>query len=183
MGLETIAIASLASAVIGGALSGVGSLASSHAQANAANYQAEVAKNNAKLAAWKAGQATKVGEQDLYNLGQQRRQRMGAIIAGEAAQGVDVNSGSALEVQQSEDILGQSEAQQLSERTGREVYGYRTQGVSYENEAQLEEYKSQQASEAGIFDVGTSLLGTASSVGGKYLDWQSVGGGSSASLY
>lgn len=61
---------------------------------------------------------------------------MGAIKAAEAAGNVDVNSGSAVDVQSSAAALGELNAITIRGNAAKEAYGYETQSTSFENQAQ-----------------------------------------------
>ena len=175
MGIETLAIASLAATAIGAGVSAVGSIKQGQAANQAAQYQSEVATQNAQYAAMKAQWTAEAGREQENEQGRKDRAVGGAIKAQQAASGVDVNTGSALDVQSSADQLGQLSRLNIRTNTARDVYGYRTQGANYAADAQALKAQRRNDLTAGWLGAAGSLLGGASSVGTRYADWQQQG--------
>ena len=166
--LETV---SLVAGLAGTAVSAYGAYQQGQAQSKAAAYQAQVAANNAKIAQEQANLATEKGEQEAMQQGLKNRAALGGIITSTAANGVDVSSGSALDVRKSADVLGLQDVQTKRENAAIEAYGFRSQGTSFTAQSQLDNAESQWAKSAGITGAVGSLLGGAGSVGSKYADW------------
>lgn len=163
----------VASAVVGAA----GSISSGMAAKNAADYQAQVASNNATVAAQNAEYALKAGSAQAENQSRKGAANLGRIKTAIAAGGVDVNSGSALDTQ-----VGQRETNQLDTETVMnnaqlQAYGYRTQQTNFEAESKLDTMKGEAAEKSAYLKAGGDLLSSASSIGGK---WTGSGGGSSS---
>jgi len=171
-----LAIGSLVAGIAGTAVSTMGAIKQGQAQSSAADYQSQVAKQNQRLATQKAQWAAAAGNADLEQQGLKQRAAMGAIRAGQAASGVDINTGSALDVQSSAAELGELNALTINSNTARQVYGYRVEGVNYGGEAQMLEAQSKQAAAGGYLSGFGSLLGGASAVGSQYVGWTGVGG-------
>lgn len=170
LGIE-MAFAPIISGVAGtvGALtSAFGALSTGAANANAANYQAQVATNNATIAGQNADYAIASGLQKSQTQSLRGAAQGGRIKASQAANGVDVNSGSALDVQ-----VGAAEASQLDTETVLNnaelaAYGYRSQQTGYEAEAELDKNKAKNDILGSELAAGGSLLGNASSIGFKF---------------
>lgn len=175
MGIETLAAISLGTAVAGGAVSAMGASKTAEANAQSANYQAAVARNNQILAGRYADLSTERGlvQSEFSNL--QTRQKLGTARAGFAAQGVDVNSGSPLAVRQSIAEVGELDAQIIRQKAAEEAFGYKVKGGDFAAEAELDKMKASNAITAGNFNVASSILGTASSVSGKWAGYQNRG--------
>lgn len=171
--LETV---SLVTSIAGAGIGALGSIASANAQANAANYQAQVARNNSILAEQQAQRTMAAGEQAAMQKGLQTRAKVGAIRAAQAASNVDVNSGSALDVQSSAAELGQLDTERETSRAALQAYGYRTQSSNFQAEAGLDEAKASSARIGGAFGAVGSLLSGAGNAAGKYAQWQGLTG-------
>lgn len=161
--------------VASAAVAAVGAVSSGIASKNAADYQAQVANNNAIVAQQNAEYALKAGSAQAENQSRKGAANLGRIKTAIAAGGVDVNSGSALDTQ-----VGQRETNQLDTETvlnnaQLQAYGYRTQQTNFESEAKLDTMKGEAAETSGYLKAGGDLLSSASSIGGK---WTGFSGGS-----
>lgn len=152
----------------GAAVSAIGTIAQGQATANAANYSAQVAANNAKIAGQNAEYAIASGQQKAFNTSLKNAARFGAIKASQAAGGVDVNSGSAVDVQKSERALGQLDAETVLNNAQLTAYGYRSQQTSFLAEEGLDRAKAEQAPIGADIGAGGGLLSSASSLGFKW---------------
>jgi hypothetical protein len=135
------------------------------AQKKAANYQAQVEANNAKIAAWQRSDAIQRGEQDAQRSMRERSAMIGKQRAALAANGVDLNQGSALDLLASTEFLGQEEVNTIQSNAAREAWGYQIQGANYSNNSSFEQWKARNASpgKAGAMAGASSLLSSASS--------------------
>lgn len=169
MGIATAVIG-----LVGAGISAYGQYEQGQATAKADSYQAQVAANNATIAQTQANLATQKGEQDVLQQGLKNRAQQGAIVAGMAANGVDVNTGSAADVKQSADILGLQDEQTKMSNANIENYGYRSQGAAYTAQSQLDSAEAGWAKQSALFGAAGSLLGGASDFAGKFSDWSSA---------
>src|SRR6185312_4943948 len=90
MGVGTLAT------VAGAANTASGQIAQGDAAQQAAEYRAQVARNNAKMAEGDARYVIQAGDVASYNEGMKGRAKLGNVIASQAASGVNVNKGSAV---------------------------------------------------------------------------------------
>jgi di/tripeptidase len=143
---------------IGAALGAVGAISSANASAQSANYQSAVAANNAKQAQENASRAAQAGEITASMQERKTAANVGSIRAAQAANGVDVNSGSALDVRSSAAELGQLDAINIRSNAAREAYGYQAQSASYTGESDM--YKSEASNDktSGLLNAGSTLL-------------------------
>ena len=146
-----------ASAVVTSGASLFGSLQSADAQAASAAYQAQVARNNQTIAEQNATEAQDVG----LVREQAQRQNTASLIGSQRAMlagaGLDVNSGSPLDVQSDSAKLGELNAQTIRHNAALEAYGYQTQASNFSAQSQLYDARSAWASATGY----TNLLGNA----------------------
>lgn len=166
------------------AFGAVSSIAEGNAQASEYRYQAAVARQNEAYSAAE-------GEVRSTDAGLKEAATVGAIKTAQAARGIDVNTGSAVKVQESAQRLGLLDVLTIRSDAAREAYGYKTQAAGLDLAAK-------NAKRAGVFNAiggviagagnisayqgtkslvspggGGSLIGGTSASGSSYLD-QSV---------
>ena len=163
-----LAIAGTAASVLGTGVSVFGAVQQGAAQKSAADYQAQVAKNNATVAAQNAAAV-----QDQAAAKAQSDQRAGALRLGAqraalGASGVTLDSGSS-EAVQSATVNNTALSTQLDTYQGQlAAYGYQTQGVNYNAQAQLDTLTGQNAASAGDISAVGNFLGGASQVSSRW---------------
>lgn len=170
--LPFIAIAATGASAITGA---IGAEKQASAEAASANYSAQVAENNNVLAQQNAKTAVAEGAVAQANQGMKTRAAVGGIKAAQAANNIDVNSGSAVDVRSSAASTGQLNALTIRSDAARTAYGYETQGISYQAQAGLDRAQAGFAKQAGNIGAVSSLLGGASSAGNMYAKFSSAG--------
>jgi hypothetical protein len=79
----------------------------SQAQKNAYEYQAAVSRNNQKIAEWQAQNAIAQGQEAEIDQRRKMAALKGSQRAGLAAKGLDISSGSALNILTDTDYLGE----------------------------------------------------------------------------
>lgn len=131
-----------------------GAIASGQASANAAKYNAQVARNNAV----EAGQA---GSAQAEEAGLKAAQNLGRIRAIEGANNIDPNSGSAVKVQEGAREAGTIGQQATENNALLQAYGYNAQST-------LDTAQAKQDETAGDIGAGTSLLQGASQLSSKW---------------
>lgn len=152
------------SAILGAA----GSYNKDIAAANNAAYQAQVAKNNAAIARQNAELETQTGEITAANYGMKTRAAVGKTLAEQGASGVDVNTGSSVDVRSAESKLGLLDALTIRANAARKSYGYQVAATGAEAESGLLTSEAQQAREAAPYSALGSFLGSVSSVGKNF---------------
>lgn len=173
---EVIVITSLAASVAGGAVGAVGAIQSGNAQKAAANYNSQVATEDATLAQQNATMAAQSGEAQVGQQQQKTRAYVGAVKANQAARGVDVNSGSAVDVRSSAAELGELDAINIRANAARTAYGYDTQAAGFKGQSQLDVYEGEQAVTAGEIGAGSTILGSVGSAGSNFANFQAAHG-------
>jgi hypothetical protein len=148
--------------IVGGLISAVGTIAGGVAQANALRYQAQVAHNNAIIAQQTATRSLEAGRIASENKSLQEAEQGGAIKAAQAAGGVDVNTGSNVEVQKSHRIIGALDTATVMSNAEMQAYGYRVQGYNQEAQAGLDTAEAKQAEIGGVIGGVGQAFGAAS---------------------
>lgn len=154
-------ILSLAATVGGGIISGIGAQQQAQAQANAANYNAAVARNAATF-------AREQGEVNAQANDRKTAAMIGRQRAAYAAGGLDVNSGSPLDIQADTADFGRLNSLTIRNNAERQAYGYQAN-------ANLDDASAKNYESAGDTALAGSLIGTVGSVGSKWSAYQQEG--------
>ncbi len=157
-----LAAGSIVTGVAGSVMQGV-------ASAQSADYMAQVANNNNLIAQQNANMALEQGQIKEEAEREQTGARIGRERAAFGAMGVDPNSGSALDVRTSTAELGELNARTIKYNTQVQAWNDINQAKAYGAQSRL--YSAQ----SGLDSVN-SILGGASSVSNKWLNWQMYGG-------
>ena len=173
----TSAITAAVAGLAGGATTAVGGIEQGQATANAANYAAQVAQNNATIANQNATYATAAGQTQAANQSLKGAATAGRIKASQAASGIDVNTGSALNVQEGQREQSQLDTETVLNNAELQAYGYRSQAMGFTAQSGLESQEAEEAPIGGALNATGDLLSSASSVGLKY---GGTGGGTPA---
>ena len=166
-------------AMAGAGISAVSTISQGIATRNAANYQAQVAANNAIVAQQNATRAEQAGEAAAENQSRKGAAELAKVKVAQAASGIDVNTGSAVDVQAGERQTNQLETETVFQNDLMKAYGYRVNAENFKAEQGLETAKADEAVPASILSATGSLLSSASSLGSKWSS-SSSGGPSSA---
>lgn len=162
--------------IIGAGVSAAGSLAGGLAQSQEASYQAQVAQNNAQIAAENSKIATEAGQAQAETASMKGAAVQGQIKAAEAANGVDVNSGSNLDVQVGQRGESKLDTDTVLNNALLQSYGYRTQQEGYLSQASLDQQEATEAPIGAAIGATGSFLQNASSINLKWAGAQNNGG-------
>ncbi len=138
-------------AVASVALSALGQVTQGIAGKRAGDYNAVVARNNAV-------HAVRAGQAQATNVGLRSAAEGGRIKAGQAANNISVNDGSALKVQEGQRAAGAVDQTNTNNDALIKAYGYQAQG-------ELERSKGNAAMTQGILGAAGTLAGGASKFG------------------
>lgn len=165
----------IGASIAGGITSAAGAKQTAQAQLQQNNYQAGVAQINANIAKQNRDFALNQGEQQAVKYGLDASQRAGAIKAGQGASGLDVNSGSAVDVRASQKLATDMDLTQIRSNAAKTAYDFDVQSVGFENQSQLYKMAGQNAVAAGNIQATASILGTVGSVSSKWAQGNSLG--------
>ena len=165
---------------IGAGVSAVSSVVGGIAASNNASYQAAVANNNAIIANNNAKYAMEAGSQKAQETSMKGAAQAGLIKTAQAANGVDVNSGSNSAVQTSQREESSLDTQQTEHNAALQAYGYRTQASNFTAQAGLDTAQANEAVPGALIGATGSLLSNASSLSFKWGGGGGSSGGSSA---
>ena len=138
MGIETIAAISLGTSVLGGVTSAFGANKKADAEQAMYEYKAQVARNNAVIAERNARAATEAGGVRAQYNDLKTRDLIGKQIVTQAAGGLDVNTGTNVQVRQLAADLGRLDTLTIIANAGKEATGYLSQAAGFQAEAGLD---------------------------------------------
>lgn len=171
----TLAVASVASSVIGGGMQYMAQKQAGAAQSNALRYQADVDRNNAIVQDRLASDAIDRGKEEermhRIKIGQLKGQQVNAF----AKNGVAIDSGTPLDVLADTAMIGELEALTIRNNAEREAYGYRVQGMNYRASAGNNDLAASTAKKSANTAAMTSVLSTAGSVSDKWYTYKKSG--------
>ncbi len=160
---------------VGGVVGAVGQIMSSQAAASASKYNAKVNERNAGVATQNAAISGQAGSQQATIQSLKTRASMGDAKTSQAGAGMDVNSGSAVDVQDSIAKIGELDALTIRSNAVKEAYGYATQATNFKSEAALDRFEASNKLTQGYFDATTTLLGSGSKASSSYESYKKAG--------
>lgn len=140
------------------------------------NYLAQVASNNAAITRANAQATASAGTvTESYE-----KARTTAAVAqqkvGQAASGVDVNVGSPVASREATQTVGNLDAAMIHYNTARSVYGLESEAGQYDAQAGLDKLAGRNSVLSGIAKAGTTVLGGAQSLSGKWAQYRTAFG-------
>jgi hypothetical protein len=161
MSFAAIPFAAAGLGTAGGLVKAYGDIEGGLATKNASNYAAQVAANNAAIATQNADYTEKSGRVQAEAVSLKGAAQAGKIKAGQAASGVDVNTGSAADVQESQREVSKVDTETSLSNAELQAYGYRTQATNFEAQSELDKAEAKQGEEAGYIGAAGDLLSAA----------------------
>lgn len=144
-------IGSAAVKFIGGIIAGRGAKKAGQMEQARQHYNSQIALLQAEDAEQRGAQA--VSEQRM-----QTRQLIGTQRAGYSGQNVDVNVGSAVDVQADAAMLGELDAQKIAANAEREAWGYRVEAVDRYMAGNIARQGGNSAGNAAYFNAAGSFM-------------------------
>lgn len=170
-----IAALGLAGTAIGGITSFIGTQQTASANAAAANYQAQVARNNAIIARQNADYASAAGAAKAQAQDFKNRAAQAELLTAQAASGIDIASPSSTDIRSSQADIGRLDTETIYSNAQQTVRSEEQKSQNYTSAAGLYESQAANAKTAGLISGFGSLVGTATSFGDKWLRYQNVG--------
>lgn len=170
-----LAIASIASGVIGAGVSAYGAMQQGAAAQASANYQAQIAKNNQTIAQNNANYERQKGDIDAQQQDYKNKQIMGQLTAQMGASGLDIDSDSFRNLRQSQAQIAKMDSLTIKGDSERKAINYINQGKNFGAEAELDKMTGENAATAGGINAFGSLIGGVSSVGDKWMNFKQAG--------
>lgn len=163
--------------LIGMGIGAIGSAIGTYQQTKSARsqlrYQAAMAEINARMAERSAQQAMQQGQQQVAATTMKYGALKSSQRAAMAANGVDLGTGSAAELQASTDILKDIDKHTIESNAISSAFGYRTQGTGYLNQARMD--RASASSMSPVSAGFSTLLGSATKVASSWYMLDNVG--------
>lgn len=177
-----IANAAIVAGTVGSAVMGVtSSIQQGKAQQAQANYQAQVAKENARIAENNAAVERQQGIEEARLQRIKTAQAIGSQKTAMAANGVDVTQGTALDVIEDTATMGELDALQTRYNYERKALSYEATANNFSNQANLDIIAGKNARTAGTYGAISSGLAGLSKTGDVASKWFDLSGNKSAS--
>lgn len=127
-------------------------------------YQAQVAQNNAKIMQRNAETALEAGQNAESMQRIKTGKEVAAVRAGAAAHGVDVNTGTPLDVQTATATSGELDALAVRYNAARQAYGYGVEAQNYKSQASMDQYAGVNSMLQGVGNAASSYIGMSKSM-------------------
>lgn len=158
-----------------------GTLFGSYQQSEAIKAKAEVdrelAQANKEMAEFKAKDAIDRGRDEENRFRKNIKRVIGSQRAALAAQGIELDEGSALAIQEDTAVIGEIDALTIRNNARREAWGYKSQALSMNFQSQIDYATSRSRARSTML---TGLVSTWGQVGGAVAGGGGGGGGGAA---
>lgn len=175
MSAPMVGLLGIGATILGGQKQVQGIEQQGEAQKAQFQYQAGVADINAQISKQNGDLARVQGEAQAAKYGLAAGQRAGQIKVAQASSGLDINSGSAAQVQKSNQIVTNMDLDTIRSNAVKTAYDYDVNAVGFENQSKLYQMGGDNALAASKISAEASMIGTASSVAGKWLQASQTG--------
>lgn len=179
-----IAAAGTIAGVAGSVVSGISSYQQGKQQQAMYNYQAEVEKQNAKIAQDNAALERQQGIEESRLQRMKTAKTIGAQQAAMAANGIDVTQGTPLDIIQDTATIGELDALQTRYNYESKAINYEQQAANFQNQSNLDIIAGKNAASAGRINslaYGLNGLSKAGDVATKWFGFGSLGSSAASS--
>lgn len=170
-----IPVISLAATAVGTAVSAYGAYQQGQAASAAADYQAQVARNNAIIARQNANAAVDAAAAKAQDNDMRTRAMLGEALASQGANGLDVNTGSAVDVRAGTAQVGRTNTLRIVDAGQKEARNYLAQANNFTAQSQRADMESGFAQQQGSMNAFTSIIGGAGNFSDKWMTYKNKG--------
>lgn len=155
------------------AMSSIGNaVAQSSAAKSQGEFQKQQAEQNARLAELQAKEAEQAGEKEAQQHRKKVRAMIGSQKAGLAAQGIDIGSGSALELFGETAEMGEMDAATIRKNSYRQAFGLRQQASMTRSQGRFDYMSSRAEARNTLLTGGLQAAGYGLEGVGKYNEYK-----------
>lgn len=159
-------VTSIVATVVSTTMGVVGSVQQAKSTQAQYNYQAEVNRRNAKVAQANADQKRQEGIEESRMQRMKTLQKIGSQQAAMAANGIDISSGTALDIVEDTSAMGELDALTTRYNAETQAQAYEQQANNFSNQANLDVFAGQNAYKSGMINaVGQGFQGLGSAAG------------------
>ena len=133
------------------------SFSQAKAQASEGAFNASIYESNARIKEIMAADSIRRGKVEAKKAKQAANRLIGSQRVALGAQGIDVESGSALDIQEETAALGADDARVIENNAWREAWGLRASAVDYSGKAKFERITSKNKSKNTILTGGLTI--------------------------
>lgn len=137
-------------------------------------YQAQVAKNNARIANWNAGLAEQKAQIEQQDKDRENRGALGTLIAEQGASGIAITSPSTMDTRGAAAQLARQDALRIRQAGDIESWNFKQQAADFKAQAGADTLGGVANFVGGILGGVKSLVGGSSQFAGKW-DWMKQG--------
>lgn len=145
----------------------IGGIQSANAQKAEGAYQAKIAENNAIGAEQQARDASLRGSIDEEKQRLRTKQMIGSQRAVLAANGVDLGSGTAVDLVGESAGFGEMDALTVRANAAREAWGFTEQAKNYRTQGRMTKWQANNAAKGTLLTTAANALGQGASLFGK----------------
>jgi hypothetical protein len=139
-------------------LSAVGQLKQAQAARKQGNYVGAIEDQNAKFSEMQADDAIARGYEAAFKRRIETNQLAGTSRAAMAAQGIDVNTGSALDIQENNQRIGELDMVTIKNNAARQAWGYQVEALQHRQQAHLARIGGANLGRNYNYSAGSTLL-------------------------
>lgn len=165
----------LAASAGGSILGAIGEKKKAAATSQMYSYQAGISDLNRRIALGNRDFTIYAGGEEAKRFGMKSAQTAGSIKAKQAASGIDVNSGSSVDVQKGQKTVSDLDMATIRNNAARKAYGYELEAETAGKQSEMYSAASSNSLEAGNIAAAGSLISGASSVSSKWLQGNQAG--------
>lgn len=143
------------------ALAAISGLMTADSQRRAGKFNAAQMRYNAQLAEAQAQDAIRRGSEEQAGVRRRGRLMVGAQRAGLAGQGVDVNTGSAADIQLDTEKWTEVDATTVANNAAREAWGYRMDASNSRRQASVTTTEANNQALGTLITTGANIYGSA----------------------
>ncbi len=162
--------------ILSSGMQALGGYQANQAQAEQYTMQSNIARINAGIATQNAAYASQAGNAEAEQAGLKTKFNVADIKAIQGASGLDVNTGSAVDVRESASKAGMLDALTIRSNAARAAYGYENQAFSDTLNSNISKAAATNSKTASYTKALGSLIGGASSVSNAAKQWQQTTG-------
>lgn len=163
---------SAAAAIVGVGMSAYGMYAQGQAQQQQADYQSAVAQRNADNAAMQAADRERTGQIEEKQMRLKTEQMIGQAKSDLSGSGVQIGTGSPLDVVKDAAAWGEWDVQQHRWNVAKDIWNINNTKDNYTAQSSLYQMQGQNAAQAGMWGAGTSLISGAGTVADKWYTYK-----------
>lgn len=160
-----------ATSTIMAGLSLAGGISQANAERSLGDYQQSIFNINARFSELQGEDAIRRGDKEATKIKRQAKQLIGKQRATLAAQGIELDEGTALAIQEDTAELGAADAMTVRNNAWREAWGYRAQALDLRSQGRLAKLGSRNRAANSLLSGGLGALD-------KLRQGGSLGGGS-----